>query len=348
MWQRNKQTEQPNRTNRNVSRGGRSYKPRDESGQATFCVANSIVSFTYSANLQDERFMEPTSFYMRIGATRRGKGEGDKDGTMYGTFRLNLVDGRKWVPWTQMESLCIKAENAAVGLLCGENKKWIAARNNKEADDVRITRTTLLSAVYAWSLASIAAVNAEPEQKADDGISGLVDGLYDFCTGLVWNGVTENTPKYLYISFRPAPDNVPGLKYVPVVSTTPQGLYIPGDSVFDLFGKRLGISGIFDDLDVAVDRELREQLAQDIWENIGLQSFISDIAGALEKASDKVDEDTVLAIRRMLFLSSAGAEYIFRSLSGLIGCNVLIKQETWNNYTVSKAFLERRKKTYNV
>jgi hypothetical protein len=250
-----------------------------------------------------------------------------------------------------MESLCTKAENAAVGLLCGGNKSWIDARNNKnnkEADDVRITRTTLLSAVYAWSLASIAAVNAEPEQKADDGISGLVDGLYDFCTGLVWNGVTEDTPKSLYVGFRPAPDSVPGLKYVPIVSTTSQGLYIPNSSVFDLFSKRLGISGSFDDLDVVVDRELREQLAQDMWENIGLQSFISDMASALEKASDKVDEDTVLAIRRMLFLSSAGAEYIFRSLSGLIGCNVIIRQETWNNRTVNRAFLERRKKTYHV
>lgn len=345
-WQRNQQTE---RTNRSFSRGGQVSKSRDaDGGQVLFCVANSIESLTYSVNLQDERFMEPESFSIRIGAIQRGKGADDKNGTVYGTFRLYLVDGRKWMPWTQFESLCMVAENVASGLLSGENKGWITSRGNKEADEVRITRITLLSAVYAWSMASIAAVNATPLSKVDKDIAECVDDLYDFCTGLARNGVTEDTPKSLYIGFRLAPYNVHGLKYVPVVSTNSYGIYTSASNVFGLFEKQLGIDGRFDDLDIVSDRELREQMAQDMWENIGLQSFVSDVSNALEKSSDEVDEDTVLTIKRMLFLSSAGAEYIFRNLGGLVGRNVVIRQETWNNRTINKAFLERRKKTYYV
>jgi hypothetical protein len=345
-WQRNRQTEQ---SNRGTIRSGRVSKARDaDNGQVLFCVANSIEGLVYSVNLQHERFMEPESFSIRIGAVRRGKGEGDKDGTVYGTFRLRLVDGRKWMPWTQFESLCVIAERVASGLLSGDNKSWITAHGNKESDEVRVTRTTLLSAVYAWSLASIVAVNAQPTSKVDKGVSGLVDDLYKFCTGIVWNGITEETPKALYVSFRPAPDSVPGLKYVPVVSTNSYGLYIPGSTIFDLFGKQLGIDGRFDDVDIVTDRELREQLAKDMWESIGLQSFVDDMSRALEKVSDKVDEDAVLDIKRLLFMSSAGAEYIFRNLSELVGRNVIIRQETWNNRTINRAFLERRKKAYRV
>jgi hypothetical protein len=345
-WQRNQQTERPRR---NFSRGGQGSKSSDtDSGQVMFCVANSIEGLVYSVNLQDERFMEPASFSIRIGAAQRGRGESNKNGTVYGTFRLRLVDGRKWMPWTQLESLCVIAEHVAGGLLSGENKGWITARDNKEADDVRITRTTLLSAVYAWSLASIVSANATPTSKVDKSVAELVDGLYGFCTGLAWNGVTEDTPKYLYVGFRPAPDNITGLKYVPVVSTNAYGIYIPGSNVFDLFSRQLGIDGRFDDLDVATDRELREQLAKDMWESIGLQSFVDDVSSALEKVSDKVDEDAVLAIKRMLFLSSAGAEYIFRGLGGLIGCNVIVRQEPWNNRMVNRVFLEKRKKVYHV
>ncbi len=346
MWQRNQSSKQQSRS---FSRGGRNQNQVNGiDGQVMFCVANSIEGLVYSVNLQDERFMEPELFSIRIGAVRRGKSGDDDNGKVYGTFRLRLVDGRKWMPWTQFESLCVIAERAASGLLSGENKNWITARGNKEADEVRITRTTLLSAVYAWSLASIVAVNATPASKVDKGVAELVDDLYKFCTGIAWNGVTKDTPKSLYVNFRPAPDNVPGLKYVPIVSTHSYGIYIPGNSIFDLFGKQLGINGRFDDLDVATDREFREQLAKDMWESIGLQSFIDDVSSALEKVSDKVDEDAVLAIRRFLFLSSAGAEYIFRNLGELVGRNIIIRQDTWNNRTINRAFLERRKKTYNV
>jgi hypothetical protein len=345
-WQRDRKTEQ---TSRSFNRGSQNYKSRDANdGQVLFCVANSIESVVYSVNLQDERFMEPESFSIRIGAAQRGRGESNKNGTVYGTFRLRLVDGRKWMPWSQFESLCVIAERAASGLLSGDNKGWITARDNKEADEVRITRTTLLSALYAWSFASIVAANATPTSKVDKSVAELVDGLYSFCTNLAWNGVTEDTPKLLYVGFRPAPDNVPGLKYVPVVSTNSYGIYIPGSNVFDLFSKQLGIDGRFDDVDIVSDRELREQLAKDMWENIGLQSFVDDVSDALEKVSDKVDEDAVLAIKRMLFLSSAGAEYIFRNLGELVGRNVIIRQDTWNNRTINRAFLERRKKTYRV
>jgi hypothetical protein len=320
-----------------------------------FCVADGVQSVRYTVSLQDDTFMAPTAFAVRFRAVpskRNASKQLDKGSAIYGTFSLYLVDGRQWMPWSQYESLGERCGSVAYGIAVGSNNSWKTTPKEQGsfdlsmADDVRIARTTLLSALYAWSLIAASVPIGDYDYDIDSRVASEIGELRRVLLDAMKNGA-DVMPLALCIALLPAPDDVHGIRYIPFVGLDNVSTYVSSSSVCDALNK-LGVSLDMSDVDIAVNREEREAFAKKLWENIGLETFISDIANSVDVSAEELSDDAVMIVRRMLALFNVGSEYIFRNLGQLTGMNVVVRQEAWNNKTINKVFLERRKKVYHV